>query len=464
MRKHHRKLATLLLSTAAIGTAGAAGPVTVGSPFQVNTNAITYLGFYPAVAVAQDGSFVAAWYAQEGSDTVPNLYARRFSASGTPLGPEVLVNATPVATTNLAPAPTVVTDAQGNFAVGWLNASEFASVTGAIKLRLFHADGTPRGSEFCPDSTCTTQVGTYSLAMDDAGDFAVVRSLSSATSSTVDAIRFAADGTPRGSMVAASVDTPKSSAFSSTVFGGTAAMNPATGELAVGWAATSDFIFLAPDQYPDTIQGQSLNLRRFAANGQALGAPIGINACSGYAVFLVEHGCFYPAGSGYPGVGLGPGAGLQIGPGVLRYTSQGITTAWSEIQDTLNTSSVETYNTYAKSILPALGFGIGHPVSLPADFLNHLAHDGTLALDEKADLVAVWPHVVYSGSPATASITLYAQVFDPNGATLGPALTLGPAPSTQLPQEVRGLSFNHGNFVTVWGAGNTIYAQRYTIQ
>jgi hypothetical protein len=94
-----------------------------------------------AIALASGGSFVVVWQSEvEGLDD--EIRARRFAASGEPLGGELEVNTLHAGPQNL---PALALDAAGNFVVVWqsLVASNFQ-----IRARRFDATGQPRGDEF----------------------------------------------------------------------------------------------------------------------------------------------------------------------------------------------------------------------------------------------------------------------------------------------------------------------------
>jgi len=91
-----------------------------------------------SVATMPDGSFVVAWSGQGvGGDL--DIFARRYDASGAPLGGALLVNAT---TTGDQITPSIAADDAGEFVVTWQTRS------GHSQGRLFNADGSARGAEF----------------------------------------------------------------------------------------------------------------------------------------------------------------------------------------------------------------------------------------------------------------------------------------------------------------------------
>jgi hypothetical protein len=89
----------------------------VGNDFAVNTYTT---GYQVSGQVAHDalGNFIVTWTSRAGAGSPPfhSTFARRFSASGAPRGPEFRVNAY---TTDLQRAPSVAADSVGNFVVAW---------------------------------------------------------------------------------------------------------------------------------------------------------------------------------------------------------------------------------------------------------------------------------------------------------------------------------------------------------
>src|SRR5690349_14393714 len=88
----------------------------LGPEFRVNT---TTAGDQVGAAIASDalGNFVVAWQGPGADPASTEVYARRYSATGDPLGDEFLVNTTTAGTQG---APAVAADGAGAFVVAWL--------------------------------------------------------------------------------------------------------------------------------------------------------------------------------------------------------------------------------------------------------------------------------------------------------------------------------------------------------
>jgi hypothetical protein len=139
-----------------------AAGVPMGAEFAVNT---TGSGYNARVAAAPGGGFVVAWGLGYGTGDSQGIFARRFDASGAPLGPEFLVNSY---TTGTQYKPDVDMDASGRFVVTW---GDEVGANGRIFAKRYDEAGVPRGAEF---QVSTSALAIYpSLASDAVGNFAV---------------------------------------------------------------------------------------------------------------------------------------------------------------------------------------------------------------------------------------------------------------------------------------------------
>jgi Ca2+-binding RTX toxin-like protein len=125
-----------------------------GSEFVVNITTDS-IQSDPAAHGLAGGGFVITW--QDSSATGGDadslaIRAQVFNASGSPLGGELLVNTTTVATQS---APRVAALADGRFVVTWMDLSQTGGDTqeAAIRAQVFQADGSRSGSEFLVNGT-----------------------------------------------------------------------------------------------------------------------------------------------------------------------------------------------------------------------------------------------------------------------------------------------------------------------
>lgn len=155
-----------------LGRRFAASGTPLGAPFRLSR---TLLGNQcgPDVAMAADGSFVAAWSSDHIAavfrDT-PDIFARRFTAEGRPRGPEFLVNQD---TFEEQGGAQVAVAPGGAFVVGWSSwngEGNFWDVEG----QRFAADGTPQGDELAFAENPEASQRGFGLAMSPDGGFVVV--------------------------------------------------------------------------------------------------------------------------------------------------------------------------------------------------------------------------------------------------------------------------------------------------
>jgi len=126
----------------------------------------------PSVAADASGNFVAVWTGQDGLFT--GVFGQRYASSGTPLGPEFLVN---TYTTYFQGSPSVATDASGNFVVVWMsnggNVPQDGSYSGVFGQR-YASSGTPLGPEFRVNTYTDYNQSYPSVTSDPSGNFVVV--------------------------------------------------------------------------------------------------------------------------------------------------------------------------------------------------------------------------------------------------------------------------------------------------
>jgi hypothetical protein len=156
----------------------------LGGEFRVNTFTTGGQGA-PSVSSDATGDFVVVWDSADQDGNGRGVFGRRFSASGAPLGDEFLVNTT--TTSGDQGFAAVSSDQQGNFVVVW-NTFSFVPLGGG---RRFSSTGEPLGEEF------EIPGGYPGVSFDGTGGFIVVWQAGSPFLD-VFAQRFAGDGTPRG--------------------------------------------------------------------------------------------------------------------------------------------------------------------------------------------------------------------------------------------------------------------------
>ena len=208
----------------------------------------------PAVAMAADGTFVVAWTpTNQGTFAT---YARVFGPDGVATTPTI--TASPLGTHFVTGTPSVAMADNGDFVVTWtkVGTSPFAPFS-----QRFAADGTPQGTFFQVSDPSDFVTGDTATAMDENGDF-VVAWTSVGVPPFAPFVRvYAADGTP----VSGPTQVSDVGTFSTT---GAAVDMGADGSFVVGWRDGSDFLIRA---------------RTYDATGAATSLPIPVNPVGTFA-------------------------------------------------------------------------------------------------------------------------------------------------------------------------------------
>jgi hypothetical protein len=164
-----------------------------GGEFQVNAFTTNYSLYLPSVSSAADGSFVVVWYDANYED----VRGRRFDASGAALGPDFHVASY---TTERQNRPDVAMAADGGFVVTWESYTPEDDHGGGIRARRFDATGAPLGPEFAVNTYTTNE--QIRPAVSVAGDQGFVVAWDSwqqdGSGYAVQGRRYDATGTPLG--------------------------------------------------------------------------------------------------------------------------------------------------------------------------------------------------------------------------------------------------------------------------
>ena len=125
----------------------------------------------PQVAMAAGGGFVVAWINFFGSPTEGDIHAQQYDAKGVPQGGELLVN---TFTTGDQSQPSVSMDAGGDFTVAWDSFDEAAADSDYdIYAQRYSAKGTPVGTEFLVNTLNQGPQFLPTAVMDADGDMVV---------------------------------------------------------------------------------------------------------------------------------------------------------------------------------------------------------------------------------------------------------------------------------------------------
>ena len=235
----------------------------LGPEFQVNSYT-TASQRNPSIGMRSSGEFVVVWQSVYQDGSFGGIFGQLFDASVNALGTEFQVNAESM---NAQRAPAVAMDESGRFVVVWQGYT-----TGGlwdVWARQFDGSGNALGSDFVVNEYSTGHQATASVAVDAAGNFVVVwESFRPGDSDGVNcgSIRsfarlFDASGTPLGSELAVSSDTPETQAEPRVAL-------TEGGHFMVAWQTSCS---------PSSVAGR-VAARVFDASGTAVGPDITVDA------------------------------------------------------------------------------------------------------------------------------------------------------------------------------------------
>lgn len=161
--------------------------------FQVSTSNTTLDAL--SMAMDADGGFIVVWAVASGTSN--GIFARRFSADGTPQGDEFQTNAP----NQTIFTPSVAMDADGDFIVAWERHTPGSNeVSEDIFARRYNNLGAAQDASAFQVNTSSGALGSLNIAIDADGDFAITweNLLPGENSPDIYAQRYSADGTPQG--------------------------------------------------------------------------------------------------------------------------------------------------------------------------------------------------------------------------------------------------------------------------
>lgn len=149
----------------------------------------------PTIAMGADGSFAIAW-SGVGTGDVSGVFLRRFDAAGVAAANEVRINTT---TTSDQAMPDIAIDASGNLIAAWASRNQDGSDWGIYAQR-YDATGVAQGTEFVVNTTTNNSQMMPNVAIDPTGGFLIAWQsfLQDGAGWGVVARRFTAAGTADG--------------------------------------------------------------------------------------------------------------------------------------------------------------------------------------------------------------------------------------------------------------------------
>ena len=210
----------------------------------------------PSTAMNDDGTFIIVW---ESSNTAVEgekaIYGRLYDSNGVEFGAEFLVSTESA----VCRYPDVAADANGNFAVVWMEDKSSNSIMG----RLFDPNGTPRTDAFDVSTIRFSSVTRPSIAMDNAGRFVVTwdGDPNLAGMDDIHARLYDPNGTPSGEQFTVNTTLTCAQQYPQ------AAMN-GEGEFVIVWDCRID---------PNADNQRDIFGRRFSSSGEFIGDEFQIN-------------------------------------------------------------------------------------------------------------------------------------------------------------------------------------------
>ncbi|WP_441237400.1 beta strand repeat-containing protein [Bradyrhizobium sp. 930_D9_N1_4] len=279
----------------------------IGSEFRVNTETNDDQ-IAPVITGLSNGGFVVTWFDNSqtlGDSEGTSIKAQVFSANGTPVGSETLVNSS---TSYSQFAPTVTGLANGGFAITWTDDSgEGGDDDGtSIKAQLFAADGSKVGSEFLVNTETGGSQDNAVITGLANGGFVVTWEDLSGTLGDDDATRvkaqvFAADGSKVGGEFLVNTATSSDQ------------LKPTVSALPNGGFVVTWYDF---SQTGGDTSGSSIKAQIYAADGSKVGGDFLVNTTTANsqftpAVTALSNGDFAVAWQDWSGTG-GDASGSSI--------------------------------------------------------------------------------------------------------------------------------------------------------
>ena len=236
----------------------------------------------PAIAPDGSGGFTVVW-GGTGTGDDRGIYARRFDATGAPLGGEIAVNAT----TEGNQSNPVIAAGPGGFTIAWMSDGQDGSGTGVFARR-FDATGAPLGGEIAVSATTEDNQSRPAISPDPGGGFTIAWQSRSVDVDgwgfdqfDLNARRFDATGAPLGGEIA--IDSVVPGLVGLPPSPPAIATSP-SGGFTVAWGRTSVSggcsLFDPYCNYPDWTLTTAVFARRFGAAGAPLGGEITISNVS----------------------------------------------------------------------------------------------------------------------------------------------------------------------------------------
>ncbi len=432
-----RAFAVLLLTSAVAPPRADSAPLPVGPQFEVNSYT-TGEQITPAIASQAGGGFVVTWESagsSAGDTDSYSLQGQRFSAAGTPQGPQFQINSY---TTGVQRSSAIASDADGNFVVVWESYGSDGGDTSSwsVQGQRFSAAGGAQGAQFQVNTFTTAYQASPAIASQGDGEFVVVwRSLGStggdSSLQSVQGRRYTAAGVPQGGEFQINSYTTGSQIQPAIAI-------DAEGDAVVVWGSSNGS---GGDNFSNSIQAQ-----RFSAAGAPQGAQFQVNS-------------YTPSEQDWAKVAIGGGAGgIGAEAGFIAvWQSQG-----SSGGDT-SSKSVQGQRYSAAGVPQGGQFQVN-------SYTSSFQGISAIASDADGDFVVVWQSIG-SGGGDSADSSVQGQRYLATGAPDSAQFQVN-SYTTASQQGAAIASDASGDFVVVWHSigssgsdtsGSSVQGQRFRV-
>jgi hypothetical protein len=414
----------------------------------------------PAIAQASFDYFVITWI--DSRSGYYDIYAQRYSSSGTPLGYNIKVNDYSYV---LAGSPTIAMDSAANFVITW---QDFRNGNSDIYAQRFDSSGTPLGINFKvnEDVISAGHESPY-IAMEGNGNFIISWTDERNGSSNYDiyAQIYSFSGTPLGSNFKVNDDVGSATqAYPSIALDG-------SGNFVITWT-----------DYRNAIYNPDIYTQRYNAAGLPLGSNFKVSDDTGTAeqmypdIAMDDSGNFvitwhdernrnydvYAQRYNTSGISLGSnfrvndgtGTALQWHPGVAMDSSGKFVITWEDWR--------YGFDIYAQRYSPS-----GVPLDTNFKVNDSAQSSGSIypdiAMDDSGNFVITWIDYRYGSYDPN----IYVQRYNYYGSSLGANYRVNDDYGSTEQRSPSLAVDSSGNFVITWEDerngwySSNIYAQRY---
>jgi hypothetical protein len=368
-----------------------------GPEFGVN---VTTAGFQisPAVAMDSTGAFVVAWASADNNLENSRVVARRYDAAGNALTGELLVN--PAFEQY---APSVATDAAGNFVIVWQGSGDAGA---GIYGRLYDAAGVPKADQFVVEPSFGTNVQRVPIVrMAAAGNFTVIWQGVTASCVGICGKQFGADASPidaafqintQPAMLAPPMAIPRA-------------------QMSMAMSPAGDFIVVYEHQ-PGLGHGRAFG-RHFGADGTPTGADVPLTTS----------------------IARLPKVAMNDSRFVLAWTGE-------------NFNGHQFAQVFDLTLAP-----LTPPIEVDTASIVQPGINADVGIDSAGNFTVIW----HGGNPATDEDDLFGRQFDASGTPLADEAIV----STSFSAPALGMN-GGGNFVVAFerfdGDRSGVFARRYS--